>query len=83
MVPGASEHRKTLKNLQIFPWEGLGASGKKSEKFIRKRRSERLFRRIFSNFSMLAHVLSHAGGLEALILIHLVTRRAYFLCSIE
>ena len=28
MVPGASGHRKTFKNLQIFPWEGLGASGK-------------------------------------------------------
>ena len=32
MIPGAPEHRKTFKNLQIFPWEGLGASGKNLKK---------------------------------------------------
>ena len=32
MVPGAPGHQKTFKNLQIFPWEGLGASGKNLKK---------------------------------------------------
>ena len=65
MVPGAPGYQKTFKNLWIFPWEAWGFR-KKSEKFIRKHRSERLFGPIFSNFPMLAHVLSLRGDSRAL-----------------
>ena len=57
-LPRASGHQKTFKNLQIFPWERPWGFRNKSEKIIRKHRFERLFGPIFSNFPMLAHVLS-------------------------
>ena len=44
--------------------EASGTTLENLQKIIRKHRSERLFGPIFSNFPMLAHVVSLRGGLE-------------------
>ena len=63
MVPGASGHRKTFKNLQIFPWESLGASGKNL-----KNSSENIvlndFLDLFFKFFHAGACIVPAGGLE-------------------
>ena len=68
-IPQGPGHQKTFKNLQILPWEGPWGFRKKSEKIIRKHRFERLFGPIFSNFPMLAHVLSLRGDSRAFLLL--------------
>ena len=63
---------RTSKNLQKSSNLPLGRPWgfrKKSEKIIRKHRSERLFGPIFSNFPMLAHVVSLRGDSRAFILL--------------
>ena len=57
-LPRASGHQKTWKIFTEMVLEASGTTLENLQKIIRKHRSERLFGRIFSNFPMLAHVLS-------------------------
>ena len=63
--PWSSRTSKNLQKSSNLPLGRPWGFRKKSEKFIRKHRSERLFGRIFSNFPMLAHVVSLRGDSRA------------------
>ena len=60
--------------------EASGTTLENLQKIIRKHRSERLFGPIFSNFPMLAHVLSLRGDSRAHYSLNSLTRRAYTVC---
>ena len=81
MVPGASGHRKTFKNLQIFPWEGLGASGKNP-----KNSSENIvlndFLDLFFQIFPCWRMYCPCGGTRGPLFCWTVTRRAYFLLAL-
>ena len=80
MVPGASGHCKTFKNLQIFSWESLGASGKnlkKSSENIVLNDFLDLFFQIFPCWRMYCP----CGGTRGHFLhSNSLTRRAYTVC---
>ena len=69
MVPGAPGYQKNFQKSSNLPLGRPWGFRKKSEKIIRKHRSERLFGPIFSNFPMLAHVLSLRGDSRAFLLL--------------